>query len=181
MDINNDTLLQMCQTRPQAKRDNRIEIYLFDRDVPRYIQKAAEKDKSYKHWEANVYSALLPVPEHRDFNEICIEHFYPDEDLLKEDKNGRRLYTTKEFDPDSGCHLKLKEVYYANRRDQLRCKYPKILDSNVRKNGSDENIALSKNNFAKNIFHKTGSFKEVSFSYFKVIFELFEEIMAQAK
>ena len=80
MDINNDTLLQMCQTRPQAKRDNRIEIYLFDRDVPRYIQKAAEKDKSYKHWEANVYSALLPVPEHRDFNEICIEHFYPNED-----------------------------------------------------------------------------------------------------
>lgn len=43
LDINNDTLLQMCQTRPQAKRDNRIEIYLFDRDVPRYIQKAAEK------------------------------------------------------------------------------------------------------------------------------------------
>ena len=181
LDINNDTLLQMCQTRPQAKRDNRIEIYLFDRDVPRYIQKAAEKDKSYKHWEANVYSALLPVPEHRDFNEICIEHFYPDEDLLKEDKDGRRLYTIREFDPESGCHLKLKEVYYAGSRAQLRCKYPKILDSNVRKTGSDENIALSKNNFAKNIFHKTGSFKEVSFSYFKVIFELFEEIMAQAK
>lgn len=181
LDINNDYLLQMCRTRPQAKRDERIEIYLFDRDVPRYVKEAGEGNRPYKHWEANVYSALLPIPEHRDFSEICIEHFYSDEDLMKKDEEGRRLYTTKEFDAASGNHLIQKEVYFAGARAPLNKNYPKILENNVKIMGSDKNIALSKNNFAKNIFNKIGTFKDVSFLYFRPIFELFEEIVAQVK
>lgn len=181
LEINNDCLLQMCRTRPNAKMDKRIEIFLFDRDVAKYVGQAAEAGRSYKYWGSNVYSALLPIPTHRKFREICIEHFYQDEDLMKQDKEGRRLYTTQEFDPNTGDHLTQKGVYYAGSRAPLNSKYPKILDCNVKMLSSDKNIALSKNDFAKNIFNKKGEFKNVSFAYFQPIFQLFEEIIAQVK
>ena len=181
LEINNDYLYQMCRTRPQAKRDDRIEIYLFDRDDSRYTKNVCEGEANYKYWESNVYSALLPVPEHRDFKEVCIEHFYSDADMMKKDENGYRLYTTKEFDPTSGNHLFEKDIYFAGSRNQLLYKYPKILESNVRVLGSDKNVALPKNNFARNIVDRKGDFKNVLFDHFKPIFEIFREIIQRAR
>lgn len=123
----------------------------------------------------------MPVPEHRDFKEVCIEHFYSDADMMKKDENGYRLYTTKEFDPTSGNHLFEKDIYFAGSRNQLLYKYPKILESNVRVLGSDKNVALPKNNFARNIIDRKGDFKNVLFDHFKPIFEIFREIIQRAR
>lgn len=177
LDINNDLLMQMCRTRPKAKQDDRIEIYLFDRDVSKYIQEASDDGKQYKDWGANVYSAVLPIPPHRTFDEICIEHFYSDADIMRKDEHGYRLYMSREFDPSSGNHLTEAGVYFAGSRGQLLKPYPKIFESNIRRLGNDKNIALPKNSFARNISNKKGDFKNVSFDNFKCIFELLIEII----
>ena len=41
----------------------------------------------------------IPVPDYRNYNSggISIEFLYTDEDLKRQDENGRRLYVTSEF------------------------------------------------------------------------------------
>ncbi len=178
LEINNDRLFQICQNRPQMKNRTNVEIYLFDRDDGRYnARKLCDPDKDYKNWSSNVYSALLPVPPHRSFNEICIEHFYSDADLKRSDEQHRRLYTTDEFDAASGNHKVNEKIYFDGTRSKLKCKYPKILDTNIRDIDNSANIALSKKDFANNIASRRGPFKDVSFEYFKSIFDLFREII----
>lgn len=182
LDINNARLFQICQNRPQIKTRTNIEIYLFDRDDSQYnVSKLCEPDKNYKNWSSNVYSTLLPVPSHRTFNEVCIEHFYSDADMKRSDEKNRRLYTTDEFDANSGNHKENEKIYFDGTRSKLKCKYPKILDSNVRDIDSSANIALSKKDFANNIAAKRGNFKDVSFEHFKPVFDLFKEIIETSK
>lgn len=179
LDINNTRLFQICQNHPQMKTRTNIEICLFDRDDNRYnVSKLCDPNKDYKNWGANVYSTLLPIPSHRAFDEVCIEHFYSDADMKKSDEKNRRLYTTDEFNANSGNHKENEKIYFDGTRSKLRCKYPKILDSNVRDIDSSANIALSKKDFANNIVSKRGNFKDISFEYFKPIFDLFKEIIA---
>lgn len=182
LDINNARLFQICQNRPQIKNRANIEIYLFDRDDSQYnVSKLCEPDKNYKNWSSNVYSTLLPVPSHRAFNEVCIEHFYSDADMKRSDEKNRRLYTTDEFDANSGNHKENEKIYFDGTRSKLKCKYPKILDSNVRDIDSSANIALSKKDFANNIAAKRENFKDVSFEHFKPVFDLFKEIIETSK
>lgn len=178
LEINNDRLFQICQNRPQIKNLTNIEIFLFDRDDSRYNErKVCDPDRNYKDWSSNVYSTLLPVPQHRDFNEVCIEHFYSDDDMRRTDEKGRRLYTTDEFDADSGNHKENAKIYFSGQRSILKCKYPKILDANIRRIDNDTNIALSKKNFASHIAAKRGNFKDISFEYFRPVFDLIREII----
>lgn len=179
LDINNTRLFQICQNHLQMKNRTNIEICLFDRDDNRYnVSKLCDPNKDYKNWGSNVYSTLLPIPSHRAFDEVCIEHFYSDADMKKSDEKNRRLYTTDEFDANSGNHKENKKIYFDGTRSKLKCKYPKILDSNIRDIDSSANVVLSKKDFANNIVSKRGNFKDISFEYFKPIFDLFEEIVA---
>ncbi len=127
LDINNDRLFNICQNRPQMKTWSNLEIFLFDRDDNRYnAQKLCDPNKHYKDWTSNVYSTLLPIPSHRHFDEVCIEHFYSNEDLKKEDEKRCRLYTTDEFDASTGKNKIDKNIYFADNWNKLKCKYPKI-------------------------------------------------------
>lgn len=178
-EINNATLFDLCRTRHLAKHGSRVEIYLFDRDDTRYSDaKLTDKGISYKGWGKNVFSALLPVPEHRPFSEVCIEYFYSDADLAKEDEDGRRLYTTAEFDPDTGNLRTDSRIYFAGNRSRLRSKYPKIIDCDVLTQDEGKSVALSKNNFAWKIRAGKGNFKDIDFSHFAAIFDMFQEIIA---
>lgn len=181
-DINNATLYELCKTKPLTKRDGRVEIYLFDRDDTRYLgATVTDKDSSYKGWGKNVFSALLPVPEHRTFNEVCIEHFYSDTDLAKEDEAGRRLYTTAEFDHETGNLRSDSNIYFAGNRSKLKSKYPKIIDCDVLTQYEGKNIALSKNNFAWKISAGKGNFKDIDFSHFAAIFDMIQDIIASGE
>lgn len=58
---------------------------------------------SFKDWGNNIFSFVLPVPKHRRSTpEICIEHYYTDEEiktLVKiEDGSQRRLYIVQKND-----------------------------------------------------------------------------------
>jgi len=80
--INNKQLLEICTIFPKLEQNKNIIICIFDRDV-RDVNKLVidGEPNAYKHWGNKVYSLLLPIPPHRNFKEIAIEHFYLDEEI----------------------------------------------------------------------------------------------------
>ena len=178
--INNDRLLRVCENRNLHKRKDRIEIYLFDRDVPKINNKVSESPLLYRNWGKKIYSMLLPVPPHRSFDEICIEQYYTDDEIKTKTKNGWRIYLSSEFDQNTGNHLTETGIIYANT-SYLKAPYPRILDYNVLKISNGKNIALSKKVFVENISNGTGDFKNVSFENFRIVFQLFSQIIEDSK
>jgi len=174
-EMNNTELMKLCEGLAKVKFHKVKIICLFDRDNTKTNNKASVNNSNFKLWGNNVYSALLPVPQHRKFNEICIEHFYSDKDIQTKDSKGRRLYLSTEFDKETRKHLTEDELIYANKY-LLRAKFPKIIDSNVF-NENGKNVALSKNSFADNCLEAKGDFSKISFEKFKVVFEMLEEII----
>lgn len=174
-EMNNTELMKLCEGLAKVKFHKVKIICLFDRDDSKINKKATDNNSNYKHWGNNVYSALLPVPQHRKFNEICIEHYYTDKDIQTKDSKGRRLYLSTEFDKETRKHLTEDELIYANKY-HLRAKFPKIIDSNVF-NESAKNVALSKNSFADNCLESKEDFSKISFKRFNVVFEMLEEII----
>lgn len=88
-------------------------IFIADADVKEIRNSLGQKDAQYRSWGNNVYSFILPVPEIRQATpEICIEHYYSDNQIKMELKCGgikRRLYMGCEFDTD-GLSLDKKNV-----------------------------------------------------------------------
>jgi RNA-directed DNA polymerase len=173
MDINNSILYKCCETSV-TRQSNILRICLFDRDDRTFMKKCREGDSLYKDWGNRLYSCVLPQPEHRDFSEVCIEHFYSDEVLRTKSPKGRRIYLSNEFDPGTGKHL--SEDLTCRKRTDASCCYPKIIDSGVFKPNGD-NVALSKNDFANLIFNREGDFADISFEHFRPVFELLSEII----
>ena len=148
-------------------------ICIFDRDVDKITNNAAAKGSNYKYWGNGIYSALLPIPSHRDFNEICIEQHYSDEEMIIKDDKGRRLYQSTEFDKSTGRLLKDESIICV-KKNYLSAPYPRIIDDRVF-NEKGENIALSKDDFASHIMNKDGILQKVSFENFRVVFEMIRE------
>lgn len=158
-------------------------IFIFDRDVEDINDEF--RDNKFLYHGNNVYSMLLPVPEHRkETPEISIEHYYLDEDLTKKDKNDRRLYMAKEFNKNTKKHLQIPNLYALKvnkNSNDISIIDEKVLEyehqetdlSKIAQNG--KNIAISKNNFIGCI--ENGEFKEVSITAFSLVFSLIEEIL----
>ncbi len=160
-------------------------IFIFDRDDDDISNEFGNKEFLY-HGN-NVYSMLLPVPEHRkNTPNISIEHYYLDKDIFREDNNGRRLYMVKEFDKITKKHLLLPNLYALKVNKQssdigildekiMKCEEQETEFSKISQNG--RNIALSKNNFVKCI--ENGEFKGVDLTAFTSVFLLIEEILKE--
>src|SRR6185503_14708071 len=80
--------------KKHARNNNhQSRIFIFDRDVQAIVDDVMSETTYYKDWGNNVYSFPLPIPQHRlKTPEIRIEFFYQDDDLMKKDNNGRRLF-----------------------------------------------------------------------------------------
>lgn len=151
-------------------------IYLFDRDVPTTVKWAQENNTGFKRHAENIFTAVLPVPAHRNFEQICIEHYYKDNDLKILNKSNRRLFLLNEFDKQSGYHINEPGLKFSDLNMLINRNYNAIIDSNVTgRNG--RNIAASKSSFAKNISKKNKGFENVDFEHFRSIFELLQEIL----
>lgn len=173
INISNSQLFKLCESSALRQQKKRT-ICLFDSDDSRFVAKCQEGGKLYKYWGNNLYSCLLPKPTHRDFEEICIEHFYTNEVLCRESSKHRRIYLSNEFDPITGKHR--TEDLTIRKRTDAKSSYPKIIDSGVFKpNG--ENVALSKNDFANLIATRNAPFHDISFEEFRPIFELLSSII----
>ncbi len=172
--INYSELLKMCETLAKGSILKNKHIFMFDRDVNNILNRISDNQNEFKNWGNNVYSFAIPQPPHRDFTQVCIEHYYTDSDLKTKDKSGRRLYLSNEFDVNNGKHLIEELTYHYIRR--LKTPYPFIIDYGVL-NNSKENVALSKNNFANNILEKKEGFDNFSFQYFESILTIIQDII----
>lgn len=155
-----------------ANPPRKLKITLFDRDVP---DAKGLNHGSPKHWGNNVWSLMLPCPPFRKDieNEISIEHYYTDKILLQADSYGRHLYFARDFDLETKLHKTIDGVRYVNKKKLEDKKHHTIIDANV-VNANGDSIALSKNNFAKNI--ASGIFKtsDEDILAFKPLFESIE-------
>lgn len=170
--LSNSYLLKYCESS-HVREQKKLTICLFDCDDPKIVNKCRDKNLLYKNWGNNIYSCLLPKPSHRNFEEVCIEHFYSDAILLRQDTKGRRIYLSDEFKEDG--HHKTEDLTLRKRTD-AKSSYPKIIDSGVFKPNGD-NISLSKNDFANHIARADENFQGVSFENFRPIFQLLKEII----
>jgi RNA-directed DNA polymerase len=164
--------MEFEQDRPIS--NDRPHIFIFDRDDKVVLHTLGQKD-DYCERKNKVYSLILPIPVHRkDLSEICIEFCYKDEDIKTLDKNGRRLFLSNEFDPMTGNHLEKK----------MKCKNVNKIRGSL-KIVSEEvhdlkgiNVALTKNDFADNIFNKKDNFTRIDFSGFEPLFGKIAEIIS---
>lgn len=150
-------------------------IFIFDRDNPNIINEVSANPASYKDWGKNIYSFPLPIPQHRfDTPEVSIESYYQDEDLKKMDKHRRRLFLSNEFSPVSGRHLSAN--LNCTDLNRLKGQTLKIVDSKVF-DSSNQNVALSKDDFATYILNSEENFEALDIFAFAKIFEVIAEIM----
>lgn len=177
IDMGSSNLLNLCAALSKLKNDMKI-IAIFDRDEPNIINKASNNNgDSFKKWGNNVYSFTLPIPSHRTLTpNICIEHYYTDEDIKLEDSHLRRIYMGNEFSAAFG--LSADRSKACKNKNKCGENSIQIIDSGVC-NITDEstNIALSKNNFAQYIYDETEPFNKVNFESFRPVFGIIQDII----
>ena len=182
--MGNRSLVAMCQHFSKIRQSRKI-IFIADADDEK-TTKALEGQNSlpYKNWGNNVFSFVLPVPEHRtETPKICIEHYYTDEEIkiqMELDGQLRRLYIGNEFNQD-GIFLNKNLVC----RDRNSCGNGKIniIDGSNGKPVYDindpkqTNLALPKMKFADGILKRSPEFAHVDFKNFHLIFDLIKQIL----
>jgi RNA-directed DNA polymerase len=167
-----DTLLlqKMKAIETQPEPHNRPYIFMFDRDNAKVIKDLKAND-DFTPWRNNVYSLVIPIPKHReDMSEVCVEFYYRDNDIMRCDENGWRLFLNREFSLVSGRHI--EEDLNCKDFNSLSHREIKIVD-NLVYGKSDKNVALSKNDFADYILNEHPNFTGIDFSGFKPLFERF--------
>ncbi|WP_198598630.1 reverse transcriptase domain-containing protein [Salinibacter altiplanensis] len=173
-DRGDDELLEKCRHTSESEGQHQhAHVFLFDRDQPNQVQEVTEDDQSFRSWGNNVFSAAIPPPPHREDVNISIELYYEDDDLLKRDGNSRRIFLGQEFHKTSGKHKEEAKINCSllnKTGDENR-----IIDDRVF-NEENENISLSKNDFAEYILNEEPPFDDINFKPFARIFDLLSEI-----
>lgn len=128
---------------------------------------------------------ILPIPESRKATpEICIEHYYSDEQIKTEMECGGkkcRLYMGCEFDADG---VSLDKKMFCNERNSCGREKIRIIDGHEKSPrvyfiSDDEktNVALSKMKFATAVLDKIPPFDKMDFSNFIPLFEIIRDIL----
>lgn len=150
-------------------------IGIFDRDEGhgKFYGK-----KEFNELGNNVFAVSIPQPDFRAYHEgVCIELMYQDDDLLKKDADGRRIFLSSEFNA-FGRLVEDKSIAVLNAskiKSYLSIAKQKIVDSDVFDNESNS-LALSKFNFAMAIESCTPPFENVDVISFHPLFETLRKI-----
>lgn len=168
-DRGSDPLLTMCQSLSQTRQWPPC-VFLFDGDERKIVpQVSAGGD--FKNWGNNVYSFVIPRPLHRSNDERwCIEHLYEDADLQATDSAGRRIYLATEFNPATGLHKTLPNVFHREKGSAL------VIDAVIHSTSS-QYVSLSKHSFAELMRVRAAT---VAFGGFVPLFEGLLAIRAAA-
>jgi RNA-directed DNA polymerase len=170
---NLDKRLDFTVATPE--KNTKPHIFIFDRDIKMDLYNKVGGDVQYKSWGNGVYSMVLPLPRHREQTpKISVEFYYKDNDIVRKDKNGRRIFLSTEFDKTTGQHLteELNCILIKKLGDPL-----KVIDEKVF-NRQRQNVALSKDEFAENILAQTEEFSDIDFSGFVPLLEMISTIVA---
>jgi predicted ATP-dependent endonuclease of OLD family len=155
-------------------------IGVFDRDDEnKGIVSEIEKDgQSYKNYSNTVFAFCIPLTNEDIYGtRISIEHYYKKEDLLKVDKQGRRLFLGEEFYQSGNS----KDGKYQTKISNIQHKIDinGVIDEKVYKKKDLEqkvSIAMSKDDFATLIADVNFS-KDFDFSKFNLIFDKITQII----
>lgn len=135
-----------------------------------------------KKYGDNIWGISIPIPEYRNYNTggISIEFLYKDEDLKKQDENGRRLYVTSEFNENGRLNAN-HSIGVKNNHDVKNYITPekeKIqADEVIDVDGNS--LALSKEQFASNILERKELFANVNYDGFRPLFDRLKSILQQ--
>ena len=114
----------------------------------------------------------------RERNAVILAHYYQDEEIKQVGKDGRRLFTGTEFNKRTGRHE--SEQCYCMDRNKIG-KFTIIDDQVFRLDQrSEENIAMTKNQFADCVLEGKDNFGSFDLSSFIGLFELIEIIANRA-
>lgn len=178
-----DALKQMCQEHAKLKQSRKI-IFIADRDDKKIAKELQDEHFPFRDWGNNIFSFVLPVPEHRKSTpEICIEHYYTDSEIKTPvEINGipRRLYMGNEFD-DSG--IGINEDIQCKDLNSCGKNKINILDGcdnkpvYILRDQAKKNLALPKMKFAEGILNQSAEFASFNFDSFHLIFDIINQIL----
>lgn len=166
-DLGDSKLDSLLKNLSHNHNSNKI-IGIFDNDE--------DTGKKYDNQEPvelgnSVYGWCIPNPRKLPYG-ISIEFLYEDNDIKKNDKQNRRLYLSDEF-KEKSLRLKTDATVNSTNKKIVECYKKgivKIIDSEVF-DSSERSIALSKNDFAKNILDNIDPFDSVDIKHFRSVFE----------
>lgn len=184
--MGSDKLLDMCQQYTLIPRKRKL-IFIADPDVKNVRESLTDIGQPYKKWENNVFSFVLPLPDHRKGTpSIAIEHYYTDEEITTpytKDGITRRLYLGNEFDKDG---ISLDKKLLCNVKNSCGKNKINIIDGHESKSyviriedDDRKNLALSKMKFANLVFEGKPPFDNIDFSSFIPLFEIIKQILEE--
>ena len=184
LEMGNSTLCNMCREYAKVKQSRKM-IFVADRDdVHTNKILGCTGIEEYKSWGNNVYSILLPVPPHRSKTpDICIEHYYTDDEIKTSvDIEGisRRLYIANEFDEHGRGYF---ENIFCEKQKACGAEKINIIEGSQGEKvlkfepECNQNLALSKMEFANRILKREPPFDKFCFDSFLRLFEIISEIL----
>lgn len=188
-DMGDAQLVEMCKQFAKIRQPHRM-VFISDADNTKVTKELVKDGASYKAWGNNVYSFQIPDSELRpNFSEVCIEHYYTDEELKTEIEIAgvkRRLFLLNEFDVLRGKTLD-GEYFYENFRGNKKRGGPTIIEGDVgnrvlKAQGNPDdvtNFALSKNVFASEMLAGNQALANVSVEAFRKIFDVLKQIASE--
>lgn len=178
------TLLENLQANGEVQ--NSIVIGIFDRDAKDPIKFKCEdgvdkvvNNERFLKLGANLYAFAVPVPHNRpEINQISIEHYFTDDEIMRENEKGQRLFFGNEFNA-TGNHIDAsKQYHYHNIKNLLGT--IKIIEHETNNCVTDlqgnGDYSLSKKHFAEAIRDDRPNFNDFDFSEFNKIFDIVREI-----
>ncbi|MDN0045010.1 AAA family ATPase [Mediterraneibacter glycyrrhizinilyticus] len=177
--IGDETLLSMLNQFSLTLPNRKI-IGMFDRDNEKICKEIIDGAKSFVKLSQNIYAFAIPVANEKEYGTYTsIEHYYKKKDLVKETKDGRRLFLGNEFYTSGNS----KDGMYQTRYKGIQKKVAVngVIDDKVYGKEDPElknNIALSKNDFAQMILDKDDFAKDFDFSEFNRIFDVIRNIIS---
>lgn len=168
-----DKALKGLAEKLKAVPNNRKIICIFDRDNPDIVKTYGKQE--YCDLGNDVYAFCLPKISD-ELDGISIEFYYKNEDLEKLDKAGRRLFIGTDFYKTSGNSICSKyQTKKLDKAGKLAVIGEAVYDRNDLK--MENSVALSKSDFAENIYREKEPFDKMDFSNFQLIIDVVKNIV----
>ena len=181
LQMGDSEMVKACETAAKFPQSRKL-IFIVDADQPERTKKMVQEGEKFKDWGNQVFSFQIPIPEHRNNQRICIEHYYSDEELKTEkDINGKkcRLFLGNEFDSRG---ISLDKKYVCSPATHCGSDKNTILEGDAKARVTlyeDETVTvgLPKTKFAEAILHEEDNFKNIDSSNFNLIFDVIRDIL----
>ena len=181
LDMGSVALLEMCKAFSKMNQ-KRTFIFIADSDEPKIVKEMGGGVNLYKYWGNHVYSLVLPVPDHRKATpEICIEHYYSDEEIKTfykcSDGQERRLFLGNDFDMYG---RNIEQGLLCTKRNMCGPQSIKVVDGSSdakvisMREATLINYALSKQEFA---VHATIMRESITYNAFLKLFDIIRRIV----